>query len=60
LVLIGCVKEYFLLKTSQATVDMLKSHKFDVVSRETEGGHTWIVWREYLHEFAPLLFRESR
>jgi hypothetical protein len=27
-------------------------------SRETAGGHTWSNWREYLHEFAPLLFTE--
>jgi enterochelin esterase-like enzyme len=24
---------------------------------ETPGGHTWPVWRESLHEFAPLLFK---
>jgi enterochelin esterase-like enzyme len=24
---------------------------------ETKGGHTWINWRRYLHEFAPKLFR---
>jgi enterochelin esterase-like enzyme len=23
----------------------------------TEGGHTWSVWRRYLHQFLPLLFR---
>ncbi len=27
------------------------------VYHETEGGHTWINWRRYLNEFAPLLFR---
>jgi enterochelin esterase family protein len=59
LVWIGCGKDDFLLKTSQATVEMLRNHKFDVVSRDTAGGHTWIVWREYLHEFAPLLFSEK-
>jgi enterochelin esterase family protein len=50
-------KEDFLVATSRATVEMLKKHQFDVVYRETEGAHTWIVWRQYLHEFAPLLFR---
>jgi len=25
--------------------------------RETEGGHTWSNWRDYLSEFAPLLFK---
>ena len=52
-------KEDFLLRTTEATVDMLKSHGFDVTYRETDGGHTWINWRDYLHEFAPLLFTEK-
>jgi len=59
LVWFGIGKEDFLLKTSQATVGMLKNHGFNVVSRETGGGHTWINWRDYLHEFAPLLFSEK-
>ena len=59
LVWFGIGKEDFLLKTSQATVSMLKSHGFTVVSRETGGGHTWINWRDYLREFAPLLFSEK-
>lgn len=49
-------KEDFLLKTSTATVDMLREHGFEVVYRETEGNHTWLNWRDYLNEFAPLLF----
>jgi enterochelin esterase family protein len=50
-------KDDFLVKTSQATVDMLKKHGFDVVYKETSGAHTWINWREYLNEFAPQLFQ---
>ena len=60
LVWFGIGKDDFLIRTSNATVDMLKNHKFDVVSKETAGGHTWINWRDYLHEFAPMLFSESR
>jgi enterochelin esterase-like enzyme len=56
---IGCGKEDFLVQTSNASVDMLKRHRFEVVSRESAGGHTWINWRNYLHEFAPLLFTEK-
>jgi enterochelin esterase family protein len=56
---IGCGKDDFLVQTSNATVAMLKRHQFDVVSRESAGGHTWINWRNYLHEFAPLLFVEK-
>jgi enterochelin esterase family protein len=50
-------KDDFLVETSRATVEMFKKHRFDVVYRETEGAHTWIVWREYLREFAPQLFQ---
>jgi enterochelin esterase-like enzyme len=24
---------------------------------ETPGAHTWIIWRRYLTDFLPLLFR---
>ena len=50
-------KEDFLLKTSQATVEMLKKHQFDVAYQESAGAHTWTNWRQYLNEFAPQLFR---
>ena len=50
-------KEDFVLKTSRATVDLLRKHGFKVAYLETEGAHTWINWREYLHAFAPQLFQ---
>ena len=50
-------KDDFLIETSRATVTMFKNHAFDVKWKETEGAHTWIVWREYLNEFVPQLFR---
>jgi enterochelin esterase-like enzyme len=59
LVWFGTGKEDFLLRTSQATVEMLKQHDFDVTYEETEGGHTWLVWRDYLWDFAPLLFADE-
>ncbi len=46
-----------LITTTRATVEMLKKHGFNPVFKETAGAHTWIVWREYLNEFAPLLFQ---
>jgi len=49
-------KDDFLLETSRATVDMFKRNKFNVIYEETEGGHTWINWRNYLIEFVPKLF----
>jgi enterochelin esterase family protein len=50
-------KDDFLVETSRATVDMLKKHSFEVVYKESEGGHTWDNWRDYLGEFAPQLFQ---
>jgi enterochelin esterase family protein len=50
-------KDDFVVETSRATVEMLKKHGFDVVYKETAGGHTWANWRDYLAEFAPQLFR---
>jgi hypothetical protein len=36
-----------------------ETHGFDPVVRETPGGHTWLNWRDYLIEFAPLLFQAT-
>ena len=35
---------------------MFKRHGFNVAFKESDGAHTWINWRHYLNEFAPLLF----
>jgi enterochelin esterase-like enzyme len=53
----GTGKDDFLVETSRKTVEMLKKHQFDVTYDETAGAHTWIVWREYLRDFAPKLFQ---
>lgn len=53
----GTGKDDFLIETSKATVGMFKKHGFDVQFHESEGGHTWINWREYLEGFAPKLFQ---
>jgi enterochelin esterase-like enzyme len=50
-------KDDFLVATTRASVEMLKKHKFDVQYEETGGAHTWIVWRNYLNDFAPRLFQ---
>ena len=50
-------KEDFLLGTTKGTLELLKKHGFNPVYAETAGGHTWINWRNYLHEFAPKLFQ---
>ena len=50
-------KDDFLLDTTKATVAMFKKHGFKVDFHESAGAHTWLNWREYLREFAPLLFQ---
>jgi len=54
---VGIGKDDFLLSASRSTVELLKQHGFTPVSRESEGGHTWINWRNYLSEFAQQLFQ---
>jgi enterochelin esterase family protein len=46
-----------LIANTRSTVEMLKKHGFTPVFKESPGGHTWINWRNYLVEFAPLLFQ---
>jgi len=47
----------FLIETSRSSVALMKKHGFSPVFVESEGGHTWLNWRDYLSEFAPQLFR---
>ena len=51
-------REDFLVETTAATVALLKQHGFEVTYKQTEGGHTWVNWREYLKEFAQQIFQE--
>ena len=37
--------------------EYLTAKSIEHTFRETPGAHTWIVWREYLNEFAPQLFQ---
>lgn len=50
-------KDDFLLGTTNATVALFKQHGFAPIYKETAGGHTWLNWRDYLNEFAPMLFQ---
>jgi enterochelin esterase-like enzyme len=50
-------KDDFLVQTTRSTVNLFKEYGYSPVYSESEGGHTWINWRDYLSEFAPLLFR---
>jgi enterochelin esterase family protein len=50
-------KDDFLIETTKSSLALLKKHGFSPVFVESEGGHTWLNWRDYLTEFAPQLFR---
>ena len=57
LVWIGCGREDGLFGESKSLSEFLSAHHVKHTFRETDGDHTWMVWRRYLHEIAPLLFR---
>ena len=50
-------RDDFLVQTTRFTVELFKGYGFTPVYTETDGGHTWINWRDYLGQFAPLLFQ---
>jgi enterochelin esterase family protein len=50
-------KDDSLIASTRTTVELLKKHGFNVEFQESAGMHTWINWRDYLHQFAPRLFQ---
>ena len=47
------------LQNSDATVAILKKSGINVEQHQSHGFHAWNNWRDYLNEFAPLLFKQS-
>ncbi|HTP87585.1 MAG TPA: alpha/beta hydrolase-fold protein [Bryobacteraceae bacterium] len=47
----------FVLPTTKATLEMLKQHGFAPEFVQSPGAHTWVNWRNYLEQFAPMLFQ---
>jgi len=54
---IACGKKDFLFKRNGEFTTLLKDKGIRHEYVETEGDHSWPVWRRYLTEFAPKLFR---
>jgi enterochelin esterase family protein len=50
-------KDDSLLPRTRTTVEILKKRGINVEFQESSGMHTWINWRDYLHQFAPRLFQ---
>ena len=53
---VGCGTDDGLFPTSEAFSKLLDDAKIKHVFHKSDGAHTWINWRRYLNEFAPLLF----
>lgn len=47
----------FVLGSTEAMIALFDSHGVEHTHVRTDGGHTWVNWRDYLRDFAPLLFR---
>ena len=54
---IGCGEQDSLFARSRKLSEFLKAHEIKHTFRATQGAHTYTVWRQYLSELAPLLFR---
>jgi enterochelin esterase-like enzyme/dienelactone hydrolase len=54
---IACGKEDRLIDNAREMVAVLEKNGIKHQFRETEGNHSWPVWRKHLVEFLPLLFQ---
>jgi enterochelin esterase-like enzyme len=54
---IGCGRQDSLFPSNQKFLEELEAKKIRHISHITEGAHEWRLWRYYLDEFVPLLFR---
>jgi enterochelin esterase-like enzyme len=54
---IGCGHDDGAFANSKSLSEFLDQHKIIHTFHESSGAHTWMVWRRYLNEVAPLLFR---
>jgi len=55
---IACGKDDRLIENSRQFVEVLEKSDIHHEFLETEGNHSWPVWRRYLADFAPMLFSE--
>ena len=47
----------FVMEANKKTLALLDKHNIKYQYKESGGGHTWINWRRYLNDFAPMLFK---
>lgn len=56
---VGCGTSDGAFAASKGFSEFLTNHKVAHTFRATDGAHTWMVWRRYLNEIAPLLFQSG-
>ena len=56
---VACGTEDGLITPNRSLVTWLKASDMPVTPIETPGLHTWLVWRDNLSHFAPLLFQSK-
>ena len=54
---VACGTDDALITPNRAFVAWAKTKGLPITPIETPGAHTWVVWRDNLIHFAPLLFR---
>ena len=57
---IGCGRKDFLFEANQKFLERLTAEKIKHVGHITDGTHEWRIWRNYLNELAPLLFKQDK
>ena len=57
---IGCGTDDFAMPGAKRLDEFLTANRIEHTFRTTAGEHTWIVWRQYLRELAPLLWKTKR
>ncbi|MXO93686.1 esterase [Erythrobacter arachoides] len=50
-------RDDFLYASAAPTLALFEANGIPYDYNESDGGHTWINWRRYLHDFLPRLFR---
>jgi len=56
---IACGTEDHLIEPNRKFIAFLKTKEMPVTQIETPGLHSWLVWRDNLIHFVPLLFQEK-
>ena len=57
---ISCGTSDDLIEPNRNFIGWAKAQHLPVVPTEMDGKHTWLVWRESLIRFAPMLFRNQK